>query len=185
MEESINFHQLFAPLGGILRRDRDDEFWEFVVGDYVVNLVPHLGHTFSGFHLALGCSISHRELSKLLNQILGTKADEFRSVKWDNQTAEITSIKEAAAAFREMLDDEFEQIKKMNIDQLIEEFRLSCPDGQGMRQVCHLAALAWAGDFNTLTDYQKSLERGHRLNFVPMIKREMIDRAIEIAFDRT
>ena len=51
------------------------------------------------------------------------------------------------------------------------------PDDMGGNQLKHLAALAFDGDFNTLMDQQEFFERGHRLNFVPMITKEVIDRA--------
>ncbi len=51
-------------------------------------------------------------------------------------------------------------------------------------QLPHLAALAYVGDFNTLMDYQEMFERGKRANFYPMIKPEMIDRAVDIALER-
>jgi hypothetical protein len=35
-----------------------------------------------------------------------------------------------------------------------------------------------------LIDYQQIFQKGKRLNFVPMIKPEMIDRAIDIAVER-
>lgn len=52
------------------------------------------------------------------------------------------------------------------------------------KQAAHLAALAYVGDFNTLIDYQEMFKRGKRANFYPMIKPEMIDRAVDIALER-
>ena len=52
------------------------------------------------------------------------------------------------------------------------------------KQATHLAALAYVGDFNTLMEYQEMFKRGSRANFYPMIKHEMIDRAVDIALER-
>ncbi|AJD51763.1 hypothetical protein SAMN02744133_104201 [Thalassospira xiamenensis M-5 = DSM 17429] len=54
----------------------------------------------------------------------------------------------------------------------------------GGAQLKYLAALAYVGDFNTLMDYQAAFQKGRRLNFTPMIKPEMIDRAVDIALER-
>lgn len=54
----------------------------------------------------------------------------------------------------------------------------------GGAQLKYLAALAYVGDFNTLMDYQEVFSKGKRMNFVPMIKPEMIDRALDIALER-
>ncbi|MBI1495254.1 DUF6990 domain-containing protein [Halocynthiibacter styelae] len=52
------------------------------------------------------------------------------------------------------------------------------------QQLCHLAALAYVGDFNTLMDYQEMFKSGKRANFYPYITPEMIDRAVDIAIER-
>jgi hypothetical protein len=54
-----------------------------------------------------------------------------------------------------------------------------------MPQICHLAALAWKGNLDKLIEYQESFKRGHRLSFVPMITADMVDRALDIAAERT
>ncbi|ASQ04975.1 hypothetical protein HR059_02285 [Sinorhizobium meliloti WSM1022] len=52
------------------------------------------------------------------------------------------------------------------------------------KQLTHLAALAYFGDFITLMEYQEMFKRGKRANFYPMIEAEMIDRAVNIAIER-
>ncbi|WP_376766896.1 DUF6990 domain-containing protein [Rhizobium tropici] len=47
-----------------------------------------------------------------------------------------------------------------------------------------MTALAYLADFTTLVDYQEIFRKGKRMNFVPMITREMIDRAVNIAAER-
>ena len=66
---------------------------------------------------------------------------------------------------------------------MIKAFALVCPDNRELPQIEHLAALAWQGNFNKLTDYQKIFERGYRMKFVPTITKETIDRALEISYD--
>jgi len=52
------------------------------------------------------------------------------------------------------------------------------------KQMPHLAALAYVGDFVTLMEYQEMFKRGRRANFYQMIQPDMIDRAVDIALER-
>lgn len=51
----------------------------------------------------------------------------------------------------------------------------------GNRPIRHLAALAVTKDTETLKRYQRAFESGDRLGFVPYIKKDFIDRAVEAA----
>lgn len=65
----------------------------------------------------------------------------------------------------------------------IEKLAKSPVPDVGGGQLLHLAALAYLADYDTLLDYQKIFRQGQRLNFVPMITSEMIDRAVHIGFE--
>lgn len=74
--------------------------------------------------------------------------------------------------------------RNVDVDQTIRAIASSPIPNVGGAQLKHLAALAYVGDFNTLMDYQQVFKKGKRMNFVPMITPEMIDRAVGIALDR-
>jgi hypothetical protein len=77
------------------------------------------------------------------------------------------------------------ELKAESLDHYIDEFKSNCPDRPSMRQVCHLTALAWTADVTTLSEYEGIFRKGKRLNFVPMITKEMIDRALQVAWRRS
>jgi hypothetical protein len=43
--------------------------------------------------------------------------------------------------------------------------------------------LAYLGDFTTLEEYARIFEKGFRLNFAPMITREVIEAALAVSYD--
>lgn len=73
--------------------------------------------------------------------------------------------------------------KKQDIPAAIKAFA-EAPGDSAVSQGNHLTALAYLGDFTTLMDYQTMFRDGQRMNFLPMIKPEMIDRALDIALER-
>lgn len=75
--------------------------------------------------------------------------------------------------------------QKVNVEKTIQEIASNPIGDVGGLQLKHLAALAYIGEFITLMDYQDSFRNGNRLKFVPMIKSEMIDRALDIALERS
>ena len=157
-------------------------------GDFLVEVEPvirHLSSGSSGFRLAIGSPISHKELSRVGDRILGDPPPTLEPFAWEQRGTKLESLENADQALREMIDGQISEIKRLSLESLIKEFAASCPDRPSMRQVMHLAALAWIADFNTLMDYEKTFERGYHLNFAPMITRGMIHRAVEIALERT
>jgi len=184
MQQLLDFKRIFTSFDCRLWRDRDEECWDFPVGDFLVRIEPYATETFSGFTLGINCSISHKESSMLVSRIFGDAASEHQSIKWETRHTKVASLDEADSAFRQLLNEEVAAARAMKFEEIMKEFAASCPDRPSIRQLLHLAALAWKGDFDTLMDYEKVFERGHRLNFVPMITRDMIRRAVEIAVDR-
>ena len=120
----------------------------------------------------------------IASRILGDPPDTPKSFKSEQGRAEVESLASAGEMYRKMIEEQIESIQKIDMEKVIKDFAANCPDRPSMRQIMHLAALAWMADFNTLTDYQKIFARGHRMNFVPMISQAMIERALDMAFER-
>ena len=180
----VDFDNVAVPLGGAKLRTRDGVFWLFKVGDFKLKLEPFFSPAFEGYKVGSNCVISHEEFSKVVNRILGRPLSRDQCIVWENLEERFENPQETKEAIRRLITRETGRVELLDINELIKEFGLACPDGPSMPQVCHLAALAWLGDFNKLTDYQNIFGRGHRMNFVPMITKEMIDRALEISYDR-
>jgi hypothetical protein len=184
MEQTINYEAILGPLGGRLRRDRKDKWWELDCGDFVLSI--ELGQRFaaSGFRLEMDCAVSHKRLSAIAGQILGEPARGPHSFKYDQRRMEVESLDGADVHYRKLIQEEVEEVGKLDMEKVIKDFAANCPDTPSMRQVMHLASLAWLADFTTLTEYKEIFQRGYRMNFVPIITPEMIQRAVQIAFDR-
>ena len=71
-----------------------------------------------------------------------------------------------------------------DLDAVKERLRGLPTDSVGYYPLMHLAALAEAGDVETLQSYADAFARGDRLGFVPYITEDYIARALEIAKER-
>ena len=71
-----------------------------------------------------------------------------------------------------------------DMDAVKERLRGLPTDSVGYYPLMHLAALAEAGDVETLQSYADAFARGDRLGFVPYITEDYIARALEIAKER-
>jgi hypothetical protein len=74
--------------------------------------------------------------------------------------------------------------KSCDIDAGLKTLRDLPTNSIGAMPARHLAALAEAGDVETLTRYRDSFASGDRLGFVPYITDEFITRALEFAMKR-
>ena len=189
MEQPLKYYEtVFAPLGGQLRRDRADKWWELDRGDFIFEIELAWSHAGldddSGLKLAVECAVSHKELSKIAARICGDPDDVPQTFRYDQRFVKVESLSGADLVYRKMIEEEVESILKMDMQMVVKEFAGSCPDQPTMRQIMHLASLAWLADFATLMDYEKIFERGYHMNFAPTINREMIQRAMEIAIER-
>jgi len=188
MEQPIEFYKtVFAPLGGQLRRDRADKWWELDRGDFIfkIELACHAGFAeASRFELAVECAVGHKEFSNIASRLLGATDEDAQTFRYDQRFKKVESLMGAESVYRKMIEDEVESVLKIGIQALVKDFAGSCPDKPPMRQIMHVASLSWLADFATLMDYEKTFERGYRLNFSPIINRETIQRAIEIAIER-
>ena len=72
-----------------------------------------------------------------------------------------------------------------NLEEELKKLRELPTSAPGNAPLRHLSALAVAGDVKTLTMYQAALAKGDRLGFVPYIKEDYIDRALQKAKDRS
>lgn len=168
--------------GGKWKADRDGGFWEAEENGFVIQAEPFLRNRPSGqFWVGIDCSVSHKEFAKVANFIMKERPKNFVSLRWFQKSAEVASIEQTPAAFSGLMEDVLAELKAEQIGRIIDEFRSNRPDGPSMPQVCHLAALACSKDSSTLEGYQDEFAAGGRLNFVPMINKAMIDRALEIA----
>ncbi|KIP98717.1 MULTISPECIES: hypothetical protein [Pseudomonas] len=182
MKVDILIGKAIEKNGGKWKADRDGAFWEAERNGFVIQAEPFIRNRPSGrIWLGMDCSVSHKDFAKVANFIMKERPKSFVSLRWFQKNEEVDSIEQAPVTFTRLIEEVLAEIDAEEIGQAIEEFRHNRPNSPSMSQVCHLVALAWSKDSDTLEDYQRMFIAGNRLNFVPMIDKAMIDRALEIA----
>jgi hypothetical protein len=84
---------------------------------------------------------------------------------------------------RDLLNQIEEWSAALDLDRAVSSFAANRPDGPSVPQINHLVGLVYLGDFTALGDYARTFEKGSRLNFVPMITREVIEAAEALSCD--
>ncbi|ARS69609.1 DUF6990 domain-containing protein [Sinorhizobium meliloti] len=172
----------FKLLGWTASREKQsgDAVLSMDEGDNELQAVLQIRQLLCDQTMYFGISSGLKSYTSIFGRIAGIKQTHMwllqNCVK--RRAAEI-SRKEIEMVSREAIEwwqaqDNFTEVKALS----------GPPPDNGQSQLKHLTALAYLGDFSTLMDYQEIFRRGKRLNFVPMIKPEMIDRAIDIALEK-
>jgi len=185
MEQTLKMYEaVFAPFGGRLIRDKADKWWELETTDFVLGIELYGSRAQPGYRLEVACAVCHKELSGIAAKVMGCAANMPNSFKYEQTEREVETLDGAELVYQKIIEEKLKEIQSIDMRGVIKELAANCPDQPYMRQIMHLASLAYLGDFTTLMDYQKIFERGYRLNFIPAIDKSMIDRATEIAIER-
>jgi hypothetical protein len=155
-------------------RDRDGAYGELKHGEFVAQLEPFDAR----MQIGIECAVEHRAFSVLVNYILGERAGEFLCIKY------FPVHREQSEGAEQLISRTLLLAIEDPLERYLTRFKVERPDMPSIPQLCHLGALAWSGDYSTLLDYEAIFKKGKRLNFVPMIETEMIERALEKAWER-
>ncbi|MFS2174359.1 hypothetical protein ACCC98_00130 [Rhizobium pisi] len=149
-------------------------------GDSELHVVVQIRQLPSEQKMTLHLATGSKEISQIIGGIVGNRASHeiLLQTHLEKRSLEI-GLKEIEDVSKEAINWWQSQDNLVAIKALA-----APPQSTGLSQLMHLGALAYLGDFNTLIDYQEVFRKGKRLNFVPMIKPEMIDRAVDIAVER-
>jgi hypothetical protein len=171
-------------LGGRYVQDPEADYWLFEVGEFLVELEPFESPFSGGVTIGVESSVSHTEVSTICNRILGAQPEERQTMLWWQNRHDLKEGERPCPTLTRLIEDALGRVSRVDLALQVRELAATCPDGPSMRQVLHLAALAYQGDFPRLLDYVKTFERGKRLNFVPMISSDMLSRAFDVAVER-
>jgi hypothetical protein len=160
--------------GGRWVAHRDGDYCELRKGEFVFHLEPFDSPLQDGIE----CAVEHRKFAEVVNYILGTSLDDFLCMKW------LQVFREPEEPPDRMIERTLDVATEEPLERYLSRAKIERPDGPSIPQLCHLGALAWSGDYSTLLDYEAVFKKGMRMNFVPMITAEMIDRALEKAWER-
>jgi hypothetical protein len=176
------FSEIFLNVGAVLKKDRDGRYWEMEVNQFVIHLEPFIRQNsrLANSWLGLECSVAHCEFSKLANLITADPPSSFMPISWFQKSLDVSSTESLQSAAHALLESCLQDVRSCNIESLIDTYILERPDRPSMKQILHLAALSWRADRATLEAYVEAFERGNHLNFVPMITRQMIEKAIAV-----
>lgn len=173
---------VMEALGGKYRKEHEDDYWSFSRQPLVISFAdPRIIELPASVDVALSVSICELLFSKLVEEIKGTKAWPLLV---STLRIEVTEIDNFALKLKKAVVDQLAKAEDIDIRQEVERLASDRPDFPVMKQVSHLAALAWKGDFITLGEYEAVFERGKHLNFLPMITKDMIARALELSYDQ-
>lgn len=183
-ESEVVIKGIAERVGGQWKSERDRDFWCIKEASFIVEAEPFIRRLPNVIWLGFDCALGHTDFGKIANMILGDKPSEFVSIKAFQKNAEVSSDGAIPPGFEQLMREILLELQSESINHYIDEFRSVCPSGPSMPQVWHLAALAWASDADVLFGYQRNFQLSNKMNFVPMITQEMIDRAFDIAVDR-
>lgn len=172
-------------LGGKPRTEDGEEYWLFEVGDYSVEVEPfEWSNSDEGTTVGIEASVSHREVSSIVNAIVRARPGERQQMLWWQEKANVPPVRRTCEVLAELVGEILRRVTLIDIDAQLRELASTCPDRPSMRQILHLGALAYRGEFPALLEYVDAFGRGKRFNFVPMITKDMVDRAFDIAVER-
>lgn len=179
-EEDSLISNITLP-GGRWVTDRDGEFWEFEHNGFVIEAEPFAERTNTGVVAGFEVALGHQEFGRLVNEILGDEPDAMVPLKTWTEQVELEDAATLKSSIAHVMNTIIDRMGRESLDPYLESFARSRPDSPSLAQANHLAALAWRAEFSVLDDYLSAFKSGKRLNFVPMITLDMIDRACDLA----
>lgn len=171
---------ILETLGWKAGRDEvGDNFALIRRGDVQLRVIPFIGKRADHFRVAFMASVSTKTFSSAAEFIFGSKDDHEPIIVTNGveEKVENFSANDVVALSEGTISWGFSQ----DIEAGLAAYRALQTDAKGAMPLRHLAALAIAGDLQTLSRYQRSFAHGDRLNFVPYITADLIDRALSLA----
>ncbi len=161
----------------ICKDESGDQYCEVILDDKILTVIPNF-RAYSDYEvLKMNYSLSNVGFKEVASTIFGASHRYPMIAKKDKIKVKSIEKNDIELAIENILS----WGKCQKIEEILNAFRLNCPDAPGQSQLYHLSALAVAGDVDKLECYDKYLSNGNRLNLVPMITQEMLKRAIDIS----
>ena len=171
---------VLEDLGWKCDKDEAGDFYCLLeYGDGQLQIIPTIRKCSDHFRVSLMPSISTKRFSAAASKILGESIDHDPIVVSNLEDNKIPVVsKEDIVRIAEKV---LSWASAQDIEAGLAIYRDLPTNAKGARPLRHLAALALAGDVERLQSYKRSFDRGDRLDFVPYISVEMIERGIVIA----
>lgn len=149
------------------------------VSDVLVQVIPSVAKRSGYFRFSLMPSVSTESFTRAVGVVLGEQKI-FVPILVKNELPE----KVVGLALDDIVrhsEDAISWASAQDIEIGLSNYCALPTDSKGAMPLRHLAALALAGDVETLKKYKRCFEQGDRLGFASYINDEMIGRAVLIA----
>lgn len=156
-----------------------DTFLELNFSDRILSITPSIKKLRSANSIGFTPSISTDNFRSIIRQIRNTTILIAPLALMQFRPHKINELSEKT--LNPIIDEILEWAKSVDINGEITRHAQLPTNSRGAMPLRHLAALALLGDTETLQMYRTSFKLGNRLDFVPYISIEMIERALEIA----
>lgn len=174
--------QTLKESGWVFERDEaGSQIGIYDLGDRLLQIVPGVSGSPPRVSVTLLPSVTTKEFSEIVSQIGDEEYTPNPIVRWFEQPPNHPELTPDLVRLR--AEEVLAWGRGADIEGGLAAYRDLPTSAPGARPLWHLGALALAGDVERLQGYQDSFRRGDRLGFVPYIKEDMIDRALEIAKD--
>lgn len=161
------------------RDEAGDCFCQIEVGESQIQVTPYISKRTDHFRVSLAPSISTKSFTAAVAFILGEASDHDPIIVSNDEPERISAF--SAEDVIRLSQQAILWAANQDIEKGLATYRALPTNSKGARPLRHLAALAIAGNVNQLSSYQRSFEQGDRLEFVPYITAEMVERALLLA----
>jgi hypothetical protein len=177
--------EIFTESGWLASRDEagDLSFQLKLPSDRVVQVMPTLKKVKEGIVFSPVYSVSIKLFNDAVAFIDNSDEDFSHIITsiFDENSFQICKSEILLTDIQSIISLIINWAESVDVDGGLVKFRALPTSAKGIYPLYHLAALACNGDSDTLSRYQQSFEQGDRLEFVPYITKDMIDRAVEFA----
>ena len=102
----IDFNDIAVPLGGKNFEKGADAAWLFDLKHFILKLYPDFGSNLTSYRVGIGCVISHKGFTKVMNQIMQYSMDTFQRIIWESRQEQIMDSNETEDAMRRIVTQE-------------------------------------------------------------------------------
>lgn len=171
---------VLEKLGWLCGQDEAGDYFCLIdVDGSQVQIIPSIGKRSDHFRVSLMASVTSKKFTAAAEFILGEAGDHEPVIVRNDVPEKIVDF--SMSEIVRLSQDAILWARAQDLEKELATYRTLPTDAKGAMPLRHLAALAVAGQVERLTTYKISFEQGDRLEFVPYITLDMIDRALLIA----
>lgn len=171
--------ELLKKFGWVPENDEvGDTSLDIQLDDRIITITPSIKKSTNIYRISFTPTLSTIEFSETINKIdESIGISPLARMRWDVHKTNEVCEKTITTIANEIID----LARNIDIKSELARHAQLPTNSKGAMPLRHLAALALLGDTEKLEFYKMAFEAGDRLDFVPYISIEMIERALAIA----